>query len=273
MSGKITEKFREIIEYRWDEFVEMENALDGTNFDSIVTAIARAAKKGNLRAIQTALDRLDGKIATEIEVEYPKFFTIFPRAEKTADDPSIIDYQVKNDHGMLTFPATDGVVVLESTPKGHNEIYELAKGAAADMDEHAVEEEELPTGSLRAVLEKQLESPKSLVAEILDAADRIDGGDYTGGNPMVKSVIVAGLMKLVHEGRITAVFEVFDQIDGKVADKYKVLGSDVYLTNYATIAPAGAVKNDEGVYMIEAENTTNAWVARLEERNNAKKLR
>ena len=91
MSGRITEKFRELVEYRWSEFVAMDTDVNGSNFDSIVGALVRACKKGNLRAIQVALDRLDGKIATEIEVEYPKFYTVYPQAIKTADDVSIIE--------------------------------------------------------------------------------------------------------------------------------------------------------------------------------------
>lgn len=84
---------------------------------------------------------------------------------------------------------------------------------------------------------------------------------------MVKSVIVAGLMQLVHKGRISAVFEVFDQIDGKVADKYKLLG-DTKVYRYDAIAPAGAVKNEDGIYQLADDNMTAVWGARLEQLNN-----
>jgi hypothetical protein len=72
-------------------------------------------------------------------------------------------------------------------------------------------------------------------------------------------------MKLVHDGRMGAVFEVFDQLDGKVADKYKILGGDVHFKNYATIAPAGAVRNEDGIYQVYSDKITNSWVARLEQ--------
>lgn len=257
MSGQLTDGFRNLIDMDWSEMVSMEKDEGGNNFEAVITTIARACKKGNLRAIQTGLDRLDGKIATEIEVEYPKFFTIFPRAEKVADDPSIIEINPDELHGKKF----DMIVT--------NEVV----GAPADMDELSAAEEELPTGSLRASLERMLDSPKILVTQILDAADRVDNEDYTAGDPKVKSVIVAGLMKLIHDGRLNAVLEVFDQIDGKVADKYKVLGSDVYMRNYSLIAPAGAERNEDGIYMIVADDTTNAWVARLEEKNSVKRIR
>lgn len=257
MSGKLTEGFRDILELRWSEFRELEKDPAGDNFTSIITTIARAASKGELRAIQTALDRLDGKVVQEIEVEMPKFIYRYPLAEKAADDPSIIDDTEQ-----------------KAIPKGHDGIYQTTQfpqeyplGAPADMDELAATEDELPTGSLRVVLEKMLNSPKQIVVDILASAKAIDEGLAGNGDPMVKSVIVAGLMSLVHKGRLSAVFEVFDQIDGKVAEKYKVLGNDVYITRFDKIAPAGAVKNADGVYELSATAVTDIWVKRLEQNN------
>lgn len=252
MSGKITDGFRDLIELEWTDFRAIEQDEGISNFDAVICALVRSCMKGNLRAIQTALDRLDGKIAAEIEVEYPKFYTIYPNATKTADDPSIIDgddpHIVTLKDGVMTIPKDDGRVTI---------------GGATDLDELAVETEELPTGSLRAVLEKMLNAPKQIVTEIIGTATLIDNDQPTKSNVYVKSVIIAGLMKLVHEGRISAVFEVLDQIDGKVADKIKMLGNDFYLVRYDTIAPAGAVKNEKGVYQIEANNTTDTWALRL----------
>lgn len=254
MSKRLTELFREVIELRWSELVAMENSFDSTNFESIVIALVRACKNGNLRAIQTALDRLDGKIATEIEVEMPKFYYLYPRATMAADDPNIIEMGepgvVKYENGVMTVPVDDGIISLS--------------GAPADMDELESVEEELPTGSLRAVLEKLLDSPKVMVGKILVSADAVDKHDLHLGDPKVKSVIIAGLMRLVHNDRIGAVFEIFDQIDGKVADKFKMLGNDMYMKRFDLIAPAGAVKNDDGIYQIEAPNVTNMWSLKLE---------
>lgn len=252
MSGRLTEGFREIIELRWTEFVQRERSLDSTNFDSVIVGIVRACKKGTLRAIQTGLDRLDGKVAQEIEVEMPQFYFIYPKAVKAADDPEIID--VGDSGGVVLLNGVDKMTTIDLT------------GSPADMDELHVVEEELPTGSLRAVLQKLLDSPKQQVVDILAIADEIDSNGYShDGDPKVKSVIVAGLMKLVHDGRISAVFEVFDQIDGKVADKIKILGNDVFMYRYDTIAPAGATKNADGFYQISADNTTNAWALKLEQ--------
>ena len=274
MSGRLTDGFRDIIDLRWGEMVEMEQSFDATNFDSIVTGIARACKKGNLRAIQTALDRLDGKIALEVEVEYPKFYVLYPKATKKANDPSIIDEasDVPTSQLKLVEPIirAGGKMELYQTPKGHNDFYDLVKGSPADIEEQEAMEEDLPTGSLRAVLEKMLDSPKTLVTDIISTADKVDAGDFTTGNPMVKSVIVAGLMKLVHEGRMSAVFEVFDQIDGKVAEKVKVLG-DTYMKRYDLIAPANAELNEDGVYQVASPIITDTWANRLEQLGKGKR--
>jgi len=235
MSGRLTEGFRDVIELKWSEFATLEKNDQSTNFTSIISAITRACMGGSLRAIQTALDRIDGKIAMEIDVEYPKFYILYPEATKKSDDPAIIDID------PIALPEPAELAVVES-------------------------DDELPTGSLRAVLERMLDSPKKIVTDIIVAAERVDAGNLTGGDPMVKSVIVAGLMKLVHDGKIGAVFEVFDQIDGKVADKVKILGDDVFMKRYDTIAPANAEKNENGIYQVSADNVTNAWVARLEQR-------
>lgn len=263
MSGRLTEGFRDIIELRWEQFVEMEQSPDATNFDSVITGVVRACKKGKLRAIQTALDRLDGKVAMEIEVEYPKFFYLYPYAKKTADDPTIIDVGANRSESELK--------KREIWPDDQETITVDFTGAPADVEEQEAAEEELPTGSLRIVLEKMLHSPKQLVTDILAAADSVDKADLEKGNPMVKSVIVAGLMKLVHENNLSAVFEVFDQIDGKVADKIKVLGSDVYVKRFDVIAPAGAVKNSDGIYQVEADNMTYVWGARLQQLGKGKR--
>lgn len=238
MSGKLTDGFREIIELRWNELVLREADLDQSNFSTIITSLVRACQKGNLRAIQTALDRLDGKVAQEIEVEYPKFYFTYPMAETALELPA---GEAPSDEGFPTLPSSV---------------------------EDSSDEAELPTGSLRAVLERMLDSPKQVVANILAAAEAQDKGDTTQGNPYVKSVIVAGLMNLVHNGKISAVFEVFDQIDGKVAEKVKILGSDVTIVNYSTIAPAGAYINSKGVYEISADQVTGFWQKRLEKENN-----
>ena len=67
----------------------------------------------------------------------------------------------------------------------------------------------------------------------------------------MKSAIVAGLVKLAHNGKMSAIDEILNQLDGKVAEVYHLLGDDVVTTSYAQKPPAGAVKGENGVYRIE----------------------
>src|SRR5690606_29117783 len=107
-----------IVDLRWRDFVEIEKSRDGTNFDSAITGLVRACKKGNLRAIQMALDRLDGKIATELEVEMPKFYYLYPYATKVADDLNVID---ADENGVVQVP-TEGVAKTGVDPETPNLI-------------------------------------------------------------------------------------------------------------------------------------------------------
>lgn len=235
MAGRnLTERFREMLEWHWSDFVKSERDETATNFEAVLVSIIRACSKGDLRSIKTSLDRMDGKIAEEIQVEYPQFYLLYPNATEVADDPS-------PGAGSQALPSAP-----DEEPPAEQESYS-----------------ELPTGSVRAVLERMLDSPKTVVAAILTAAETVDKGSTIKGDPLVKSVLVAGLMNLVHKGRMSAVFEVFNQIDGKVADKVKLLGEDVYLYRYDTVAPAGAIKNSDGVYQVAADNITDSWVLRL----------
>lgn len=239
----LTEGFRDLLELHWSEFCEQEKQPDITNYQTIIHTLVRACRKGNLRAIQSALNRIDGKVAQEIQIELPKFYTLYPYAEEQLPSPA-----------------------LSATESERTSIIDLPAASPADMDELTVAEDEQPTGSLRVSLEQLLNSPKELVDKILLTADRVEVGNLTGGDPMVKSVIVAGLMKLVHNGRFAAVEEVLDQIDGKVKDTIKLLGGDVYLTSYDTIAPSTAIRNQDGVYQTEATQITTLWGDKLDER-------
>ena len=229
MPGSLTDRFKEVIELRWSQFLALEADPTQSNYDSIVTALIRACIRGNLRSIQEGLDRLDGKVVQEVDVQYPKFYTLYPNATRVATGA----------------PA-------------------LAEGPKQPAPVPSAEPEEPPTGSLRAVLERMLGSQKSVVEAILAHADLLDRQEPTGGDPYVKSVIVASLMRLVHGGKIAAVLEVFEQIDGKVKDTVKLLGDDVYLTSFAEVAPAGAELNADGVYQLENTNVTTLWTERLD---------
>lgn len=236
--GKLTEKFAEVIELKWSEFKEIEQHPDLDNLTYLVTILVRACVKGDMRAIRESLDRMDGKVASEIEIEYPRFYILFPNATSVVES-----------NGDATL--MPGNVPIVSDPRGN----------PADVDD------ELPTGSLREVLSRMLEAKVGVVEAILEAVRVLDNDESSVFDPLVKSAIVAGLMKLVHKGRVNAVIEVLDQIDGKVKEHIKMLGGDIYVKNFARIAPEGAEKNADGIYQISSPMVTDIWAKRLEGKN------
>lgn len=251
MNLKLTPFFKEMIEKRWSEFVQMENDDDShTSAQAVVFAIIRACAKGKLPAIKESLNRIDGKLQEQIEVEYPKFYIQYPYAKALGTGKSRANReQIASEQGS------------RST--------EIVKASENNREQPDLEAP-LVTGSLRDTLNRMSDAPKVLVDTILKAADDVDAREgYKSdvdpiNNPLVKSVIVAGLLKMAHNGSLSAIFEVFDNLDGKLVDKIKVLGDDVYMTSYEAIAPAGAYLNDDGVYEIQADNTTSSWAISLE---------
>jgi hypothetical protein len=242
---KLTPFFKDVIERRWSEFVVMEESEDYTSSQAVVFAIIRACQLGKLPAIKESLSRVDGRLAEQIEVIYPKFYIQYPHA--TAVEAG----KRKLDNKDLYKPSK-----FEPTPP----------------------EAPLVTGSLRDTLSRMSEAPRNLVTAILTAAKDVETRhSYQAEHdpltdPLVKSVIVAGLLKLAHNGNLGAIFEVFDNIDGKLVDTIRILGEDVYLTSYDTIAPPGATKNKDGVYQVEADNTTSKWALSLGRKDNDGRL-
>lgn len=248
--SQLTPFFKEVIEKRWSEFCRMEESEDYTSSQAVVLSIIRACVKGKLPAIQQSLNRVDGRLQEQIEVEYPKFYITYPHAEVTE--------KIANKSQQISSPTG-----VKTTKKSQQIV------SSTNPGESVVQSTPLVTGSLRDTLQRMSEQPRNLVTAILDAAKDVETRhSYQAeheplSDPLVKSVIVAGLLKLAHDGNLGAIFEVFDNIDGKLVDKIRILGEDVYLTSYDTIAPSGAKKNKDGVYQVEADNTTSKWAISL----------
>lgn len=237
MPGKLTDKFRDTIEFKWTDFITLEKNPHADNYDVVIATLVRACVGGNLRAIKESLDRMDGKVITEVEMEYPRFYILYPNAKSKVELPA----------GNVAPPV--------------EEVVDTTVGASRSESE-----EELPAGSLRAVLDKMLEAKKVTVASILESVRLLDEGASEDeiGNPTVKAAMIAGLMQLVHKGRINAVIEVLDQIDGKVSEHIKMLGGDVRVMNFSSVAPAEAELNADGVYEVSSPIITNVWTKALE---------
>lgn len=218
-------RFEEIIHLTWSEFVELEKSPNIGVDDNILCSLVRiCADTDDMAAIKLAFDRIDGTLTIPIAIKVPKFYTRYVKA-------------------------TD----IEPSPK-EIESKEDTKEAKSNYDPL--------TAKLRATLAEMRKLPYEVVKIVMACKKAIDGGKKPPNDPMVKSVIVANLLKHVKKGRFRAVELVFDQIDGKLAKTVELLGGkDVVVDDITTLtAPAGAFKDEDGYYVAENEKITAQWL-------------
>lgn len=245
--AKLGKFLAEVSNWRWDEFIKAENDNQYTSNQAIIFGLIRACAMQKLDAIKLSLNRLDGKLKTPIKVEYPKIFYQFPNATLDSHTKST---EATTDNKLMLIPAPDDVITGE-----------LITYVEAD-------EEDLPSLSLRQTLAKMSDLPRELPEKLVEAALATD--QWMQGHapqpyeiPMVKSVVAAHLLILAANRNINALTEVFDQIDGKLAETIQIIGDDIYIVSYASEAPEGSYLNDKGVVEVEAKVAQDLWAHKL----------
>ncbi len=235
----LTEYMSDIVEWRWSEFLQTEaDESKYTSDQGAVIALVRAIARRKLPAIKEAVDRLDGRQATVTEVVFPTFRMLYPHAKEREK--------------------LDGTHVIDIV--GTSEVEVVEKD----------EPETLATGSIRDTILKMGKHPRSIVTMILAAVEEHEqlfekglGNESRYGDPKVKSVIAATLYDMARRGDLRAIFEVLDQIEGKIAHKIEIKGEDVEMVSYDTIAPHNAEKNEDGIYEVAMPQLTNFWTGAL----------
>ena len=223
----------------WDEFVIAEHSDDYTSNESIIFALIRSCVMQRMDAIRLSLHRLDGKLVTPIKVEYPKIFFLYPNAVAIGES--------EVNRKLLEAPTveTSEIIVIEPEVEISLEAMSLRE-----------------TLAMMGGFPKNL--PKNIVRLALETEQWLNGqGAKPTEIPRVKSVIAAHLLSMAQKRDIGALTEVFDQLDGKLVETVKILGDDIYITNYSRLAPAGAVKNKQGVLMMEALAAQDSWTDKL----------
>lgn len=241
---KLSEFLAEVSEWRWDQFVRAELDNNFTTSESIVFALIRACAMENLAAIKTALGRLDGKLATPVRVVMPKVIFQYPNATE----------------------ALSTIVVEQETQPGESIGGEMI--LAEDMNELEYTPA-LPTKGFRDTMDKMVDQPRELPKTLIEAQEQVEKHVRSEGRapillPKVKSVVVAHILKMAQERDMDAINEVFDQLDGKLVETIRVVGEDMYIMQFSTVAPIGAVKNAEGIYEIEATRSQEIWRQKLD---------
>jgi len=239
---KLSDFLGEMIHWDWLEFLQAEKKGEHTGNEGVVFGLVRACAKGKLSAIKTAIDRIDGKVATPIKEEFPMFFFLYPHAKS-------IDL-----------------------PEGVKETDEIATQSDPLKEEPKKEDDDksVVTLTLRETVEKMADSNIKVVPLVLDYRDKLETAFKTDKDisefenpPLVKAIIAANLLDLARNGNLEAINEVFERLEGKLVEVIKYLGEDVYVTMFAEKAPYGAKKNKNGIYQVEVPQISNLWKEKL----------
>lgn len=219
-------KFEELIHLTWDQFVAIEKDKKADVDTTVLCSLIRTcAETDDMSSIKLAFDRVDGLLETPVEIKVPKFYIRYINAKE-------------KEAGAKELEASEG-----------------AKSTVADSYDPA-------SAKLRETLQQMRKMEKGVIRVVFKYKKMIDEGEPTEDAPMVKSVIVANLLKNVTKGKFKAVELVFDQIDGKLTRTINLLGGeDVYVDDYSElVAPAHALKDENGVYYAEDKLMTTAWI-------------
>jgi len=224
--ASLKSRFEELIHMNWSDFVFLENDKTATVDDGVLCSLIRiCADTDDIPAIKLAFDRVDGLLETPIEIKVPKFYVRYVNAKE-----------------------------IEAGAKALEAPENIEKDKKSDYDP--------ATAKLRETLIEMRSMSQDVIRVVQLHKNRIDKGKETKHDPMVKSVIVANLLRNINKGRYKAIELVFDQIDGKLTRTINLLGGDdVYVDDYTeTIAPAHAIKDENGVYIAENKAMTNIWI-------------
>lgn len=219
-------RFEELIHLEWHDFCELEKSKAASVDDVVLCSLIRScADTDDIASIKMAFDRLDGLQETPIEIKVPKFYIRYTKAKE------------------IEGGETKQIEAPEAAKKDEPSNYDPA------------------TAKLRETLKEMRSMPRDVIRVVRLYKRRIEKGVAVDHHPMVKSVIVANLLKHVGKGRFRAIELVFDQIDGKLTRTIRLLGGqDMYVDdNLTLVAPAGSELQD-GVYVREDPMMKAAWL-------------
>lgn len=264
MSEKLGNFLREVSNWDWDQFIKAESDMSYTSNEAIIFSLIRSCAMQKLDAIKMSMNRLDGKLKTPVIIETPKVFYVYPNAKLEAPHVSIVsvDGSQLSNYGpndtLLLVRGSDDELLVPSPEDITDAIIPLQGKPVGD----------LPSMSLRETLAEMAKCPRKLPQGIIMLAEEtqrwVQGqGAMPPEIPKVKSVVAAHLLNMAHNRNISALNEVFDQLDGKLTEVIKIIGEDIYITNYASVAPDNATPNKAGVLQVEATQVQALWAAKL----------
>lgn len=235
--ASLKSRFEELIHMEWDDFYRLEKDKHATVDDTVLCKLIRTcADTDDIAAIKLAFDRIDGLQATLLEIKVPKFYLRYPNAKEIEAAPKELEAGVKNPN------------IAEPTN------YDPA---TAKLRETLQEMRGMPRQVITVV-----RRIKNKVEKAIDENIPIPEGDDRPKIPMVKSVIVANLLRNVQKGKFKAVELVFDQIDGKLPKAIQLLGGEDIIVDddRVLVAPSHSLVGEDGIYYAENKEMTAIWL-------------
>ena len=234
---KMAEFLAKVADFKWTDFIKAETDDSYTTSQSIVFSLIRACAMENLPAIKSAINRLDGKVETPVQVLMPKVYYLYPNATEALRNTVIEEEQALQ------------VIEVE-----------------VDLDPVL----ETPTKGFRETLARMADYPRETPKNIIEAQNQCEEYVRRGGPlwlpvPLVKAVVSAHILHMAQERNIDAMEEVMDNIDGRLVETIRMVGEDLYIMQFGTVAPPGAVKNEDGVWQVEATQAQKMWREKLGE--------
>lgn len=229
-NGSPTEVLRYLLNSRFNVFLEYEKNPNITSSGKVIVTLIRSIFSHNSRNIRTALNRVDGVLPKQIDIQLPKVFCLYPNARL---------------EGHLQAKKPQDIVVVEPVPTQPSR--------------------NIPDMTVREATRELGKLPYSLIQGIIkDASDTAAWFAKKGSSPppkhtpYLKSVIAAHFVEMAAAGIPDVVEDFFDSVDGRLSETIKI-GDDIYLTSYQVEAPEGAYLNQDGVVEIEATKVADMW--------------
>lgn len=246
---KLGKFLREVSNWRWDEFWVAERDGSYSSNDAMIFALIRACAMQRMDAIRMSLNRLDGKLKTPVRIEYPKVYIMYPYAAM----PDV---------------APVGELKLVKVTENPETVNEVVSGEVLAPVEPQIEDDDLSALSMRETLTKMSNFPRNVPEFVVSTAQATEEAlrnklPLPDNVPRVKSVVAAHLLIMAQSRKVDALTEVFDQIDGKLAETLQLIGEDIYITSYAKVAPPDAYINKNGVLESVARAAQDIWAQKL----------
>lgn len=236
------DQFRKIINLHYGDYLIKRDTDTSSDWD-LLASIVEVCNDGDMNGIKLAFDRIDGLQATPLKFDVPKFYVRYQNATSKAELGPGIENEQQTIKSSKLMTAEDA-------------------------------QKEIETMGLRKVLGVMRKMPKTLPYAIKLEAEALEkkhksGVNVSGMGQLVKTVMVAGLLRMAQNGNSRAIGMVFDQIDGKLMRIIVLLnGEDVYVDNVIdTVAPAHAIKDENGVWVADDRKMEMIWIAGFAKQN------